>query len=123
MPGLRENLYKLRETRRMLYDRESRPYFGDLAEQSAEAQPEVPVLGPPDNRGLLRQLFVVGTFAIGPNVLNDGAVIMSEDDHGRGVRLLVVRPAGLHRDPARPGADADRRAPGTQHARWPAAAR
>ena len=77
VPGLRENLYKLREARRMLYDRESRPSFGDLGE-IAEGAPEVPVLGPPDNRGLLRQLFVVGTFAVGPNVLNDGAVLMSE---------------------------------------------
>jgi putative ABC transport system permease protein len=77
VPGLRENLYKLREARRLLYDRESRPYFGDLGE-SADVGPEVPVLGPPDNRGLLRQLFVVGTFAVGPNVLNDGAVLMSE---------------------------------------------
>ncbi len=77
VPGLRENLYKLREARRLLYDRESRPYFGDLGEV-AERGPEVPILGPPDNRGLLRQLFVVGTFAVGPNVLNDGAVMMSE---------------------------------------------
>jgi putative ABC transport system permease protein len=77
VPGLRENLYKLREARRILYDRESRPYFGNLGEV-AEGDPEVPVLGPPDNRGLLRQLFVVGTFAVGPNVLNDGAVMMSE---------------------------------------------
>ncbi|MDP2333407.1 MAG: ABC transporter permease [Reyranella sp.] len=77
VPGLRENLYKLREARRMLYDRESRPYFGDLGEVADRAA-EVPVLGPPDNRGLLRQLFVVGTFAVGPNVLNDGAVMMSE---------------------------------------------
>ena len=77
VPGLKENLYKLRETRRMLFDRDSRPYFGDLAEQ-AERGVEVPVLGPPDNRGLLHQLFIVGTFAVGPNVLNDGAVMMSE---------------------------------------------
>jgi putative ABC transport system permease protein len=76
-PGLRENLYKLRETRRILYDRESRPYFGNLAED-ADSGKEVPVLGPPDNRGLLRQLFVVGNFAVGPNVLNDGAILMSE---------------------------------------------
>ena len=76
VPGLRENLYKLREARRLLYDRESRPYFGDLGE-IAEGK-EIPVLGPPDNRGLLRQMFVVGTFSVGPNVLNDGAVMMSE---------------------------------------------
>lgn len=79
VPGLRENLYRLREARRMLYDRESRPYFGDLAEQVGPGKPEFQVLGPPDNRGLLRQLFVVGTFALGPNVLNDGSIIMSED--------------------------------------------
>ena len=78
VPGLRENLYKLREARRMLYDRESRPYFGDLAEV-AEQRAEVPVLGPPDNRGLLRQMYVVGTFSLGPNVLNDGSVLMSEE--------------------------------------------
>ncbi|MBX9942554.1 MAG: ABC transporter permease [Reyranella sp.] len=77
VPGLRENLFKLREARRLLYDRESRPYFGDLGE-IAQNTPEVPVLGPPDNRGLLRQLYVVGTFAVGPNVLNDGAIMMSE---------------------------------------------
>ena len=79
VPGLRENLYRLREARRMLYDRESRPYFGALAESVGPGKPEFQVLGPPDNRGLLRQLFVVGTFALGPNVLNDGAVVMSED--------------------------------------------
>jgi putative ABC transport system permease protein len=78
VPGLRENLYKMRETRRILYDRESRPYFGNLAEL-LQGGMEVPVLGPPDNRGLLRQLIAVGTFAVGPNVLNDGAVMMSQE--------------------------------------------
>jgi putative ABC transport system permease protein len=78
VPGLRENLYKIRETRRILYDRESRPYFGNLAEMIQNGG-EVPVLGPPDNRGLLRQLFAVGTFAVGPNVLNDGAIMMSQE--------------------------------------------
>jgi DevC protein len=77
VPGLRENLYKLRVTRRILFDRESRPYFGDLAEV-AERGEEVPVLGPPDVRQLLRELFVVGTVSIGPNVVNDGSVVMSE---------------------------------------------
>ena len=77
VPGLRENLYKLRVTRRILFDRDSRPYFGDLAEV-AERGEEVPVLGPPDIRQLLRELFVVGTVSIGPNVVNDGAVVMSE---------------------------------------------
>jgi len=79
VPGLRDNLYRLREARRLLYDRESRPYFGDLAEQVGGGKPEFQVLGPPDTRGLLRQLFVVGTFALGPNVLNDGSIIMSEE--------------------------------------------
>ena len=64
-------------TRRILFDRDSRPYFGDLAEV-AERGEEVPVLGPPDYRQLLRELFVVGTVSIGPNVVNDGAVVMSE---------------------------------------------
>ncbi|MBS0540353.1 MAG: hypothetical protein JSR47_16420 [Proteobacteria bacterium] len=77
VPGLRENLYKLRVTRRMLFDRDSRPYFGDLAEV-AEKGEEIPVLGPPDYRQLLRELFIVGTVSIGPNVVNDGNVIMSE---------------------------------------------
>lgn len=77
VPGLRENLYKLRVTRRILFDRDSRPYFGDLAEVADKGE-EVPVLGPPDYRQLLRELFVVGTVAIGPNVVNDGNVIMSE---------------------------------------------
>ena len=78
VPGLRENLHKLRETRRILFDRDSRPYFGDLAAE-AESGREYPVLGPPDNRGLLRQLFAVGTFAVGPNVLNDGSIMMSQE--------------------------------------------
>jgi DevC protein len=77
VPGLRENLYKLRVTRRILFDRDSRPYFGDLAEVADRGE-EVPVLGPPDIRQLLRELFVVGTVSIGPNVVNDGAVVMSE---------------------------------------------
>ncbi|MBS0222938.1 MAG: hypothetical protein JSR91_19595 [Proteobacteria bacterium] len=77
VPGLKENLYKLRVTRRILFDRDSRPYFGDLAKR-AESGQEVAVTGPPDNRGLLREMFVVGTVAIGPNVVNDGAIIMSE---------------------------------------------
>jgi putative ABC transport system permease protein len=78
VPGLKENLYKLRVTRRILFDRDSRPYFGDLAEIADKGE-EVPVLGPPDYRSLLRELFVVGTVAIGPNVVNDGNVIMSEE--------------------------------------------
>lgn len=77
VPGLRDNLYKLRVTRRILFDRDSRPYFGDLAEV-VERGEEVPVLGPPDIRQLLREMFVVGTVSIGPNVVNDGAVVMSE---------------------------------------------
>jgi putative ABC transport system permease protein len=77
VPGLRENLYKLRITRRILFDRDSRPYFGNLA-TLAQGGKEVPVTGPPDNRGLLREMFVAGTVAIGPNVVNDGAIIMSE---------------------------------------------
>ncbi len=78
VPGLRDNLYKLRVTRRILFDRDSRPYFGDLAEV-VERGEEVPIVGPPDNRQLLREMFVVGTVAIGPNVVNDGAVVMSEN--------------------------------------------
>jgi putative ABC transport system permease protein len=77
VPGLRENLYKLRQTRRILFDRDSRPYFGDLAEVAERGQ-EVPIQGPPDMRLLLREMFVVGTVAIGPNVVNDGAVVISE---------------------------------------------
>ncbi len=78
VPGLRANLYKLRMIRRVLFDRLSRPYFGDLAEVADRGE-EVPILGPPDNRQLLREMFVVGTVAIGPNVLNDGAIVMSEE--------------------------------------------
>jgi putative ABC transport system permease protein len=78
VPGLKPNLYKLRMVRRLLFDRLSRPYFGDLAEVADRGE-EVPILGPPDNRQLLREMFVVGTVAIGPNVLNDGAIVMSEE--------------------------------------------
>jgi putative ABC transport system permease protein len=81
VPGLRENLYKLRVTRRVLFDRDSRPYFGNLAE-AADSGKEIMVLGPADDRGLLRELFVVGTVAIGPNVVNDGAIVMSEATMG-----------------------------------------
>src|SRR5258708_5246718 len=81
VPGLREKLYKLRVTRRVLWDRDSRPYFGNLS-GAAESGKEIMVLGPADNRGLLRELFVVGTVAIGPNVVNDGAVVMSESTMG-----------------------------------------
>jgi putative ABC transport system permease protein len=77
VPGLRENIYKLRVTRRVLFDRDSRPYYGDLAEVADRGE-EVPVRGPPDYRSMLRELFVVGTVSIGPNVVNDGAVVMSD---------------------------------------------
>jgi len=78
VPGLKENLYKLREVRRILFDRDSRPYFGDLAEVADRGE-EVPVLGPPNMRQLLPEMFVVGNVKIGPNVVNDGAVVMSEN--------------------------------------------
>ncbi len=78
IPGLRENLYKLRVVRRILFDRESRPYFGDLGEMAGKGD-EITVLGPPDSRQLLREMFVVGSVAIGPNVVNDGSVVMSMD--------------------------------------------
>ena len=78
IPGLRENLYKLRVVRRILFDRDSRPYFGDLGEVAGKGD-EITVLGPPDSRQLLREMFVVGTVAVGPNVVNDGAVVMSMD--------------------------------------------
>ncbi len=39
VPGLKENLYKLRETRRILFDRDSRPYFGDLAAAGRQRPP------------------------------------------------------------------------------------
>jgi len=77
IPGLRENLYKLRQARRVLYDRDSRPYYGDLVEVADRGE-EIPVRGPPDYRSLLRELFIVGTVSIGPNVVNDGAVVMSD---------------------------------------------
>ena len=77
VPGLRENLYKLRVTRRVLFDRASRPYFGDLAELADRGE-EVPVVGPPDSHQLLREMFVVGNVSIGPNVVNDGSIVMSE---------------------------------------------
>jgi putative ABC transport system permease protein len=76
-PGMRENLYKLRVGRRVLFDRESRPYFTDLA-QLADRGDEVLVHGPPNNNQLLREMFVVGNVEIGPNVVNDGSVVMSE---------------------------------------------
>ncbi len=77
VPGLRENLYKLRVVRRILYDRESRPYYGDLAD-AADLGDEITVSGPPDSRQLFREMFVVGNVSIGPNIVNDGAVVMSE---------------------------------------------
>lgn len=77
VPGLKENLYKLRDTRRILFDRDSRPYFGTIVERVDKGQ-EVTVLGPPDVRGLLRLMYIVGNVSIGPNVVNDGAVVMSE---------------------------------------------
>lgn len=77
IPGLKENLYKLRAVRRVLFDRDSRPYYGDLAEVADRGE-EVPILGPPDSHQLLREMFVVGTVAIGPNVVNDGNLVMSE---------------------------------------------
>ena len=79
MPGLNENLYKLRETRRILFDRDSRPYFGDLAE-AAERGEEVPVLGPPDNRQPpAPSCSWSARSRSAPTCVNDGAVVMSEE--------------------------------------------
>jgi hypothetical protein len=60
VPGLKENLHKLRETRRILFDRDSRP-ISAISPAEADSGTEYTVLGQPDNRGLLRQLFAVGT--------------------------------------------------------------
>src|SRR5262245_23258893 len=104
VPGLRDHLFKLRETRRILYDRESRPYFGNLAE-AADAGKETTVLGPPDNRGLLRQLFVVGNFAVGPNGPNDRRNLNAEQAIAEGIRPLWTGPPAFNAIKLSPGSD------------------
>ncbi len=77
VPGLKENLHRLRVPRTLLFDRLSRPVYGDLPER-VRRRGEFMVLGPRDHYGLFRQMFVVGTYDIGPNILNDGSLIMSD---------------------------------------------
>ncbi len=78
VPGLRENLSIEGSAAHPLRSRLP-AVFRRYRRFAGPGKPEFQVLGPPDNRGLLRQLFIVGNFALGPNVLNDGAILMSED--------------------------------------------
>lgn len=77
VPGLADSLHKLRVPRTLLFDALSRPVYGDLLQRMSTAD-EVLLLGPPDARMLLREMFAVGAMRIGPNVLNDGNVLMSD---------------------------------------------
>lgn len=77
VPGLAQNLSKLRIPRTFLFDRMSRPVYGDLVQRISRSD-EALVLGPRDAVQLYRQLFAVGTYDLGPNILNDGSLITSD---------------------------------------------
>ena len=97
----------------MLFDRDSRPYFGDVAEQAEsrrgsagpgparQSRPAAPAF---HRRHLCRR-------AQRPERRRGHDV---RDDHGRGVRLLVVGSPGLHLGQARAGHRRRRRAPAAQ---------
>jgi putative ABC transport system permease protein len=103
VPGLAENLHKLRLPRRILFDRLSRPVYGDLIDRIAHSD-ETVVLGPRDAQQLYRQLFAVGTYALGPNILNDGSLITSDLTLVEMFGYQLDRPAFIAVDLA-PGSD------------------
>ncbi|MBV9834379.1 MAG: FtsX-like permease family protein [Alphaproteobacteria bacterium] len=103
VPGLKENLSKLRIPRRVLFDRMSRPVYGDLLDRIAKHD-EVVVLGPRDAQQLYRQMFAVGTYSLGPNILNDGSLIMSDLSLAEIFGYTLDRPAFIAVDLV-PGTD------------------
>jgi putative ABC transport system permease protein len=103
LPGLTENLYKLRLPRRILFDRMSRPVYGDILDRIARSD-EAVVMGPRDAQQLYRQLFAVGTYALGPNILNDGSLITSDLTLAEMFHYQLDRPAFIAVDLA-PGSD------------------
>ena len=103
VPGLAENLPKLRIPRRVLFDRGSRPVYGDLIERIARSD-EVVLLGPRDAQQLYRQMFAVGTYSLGPNILNDGSLIMSDLSLAELFGYTLDRPAFIAIELV-PGAD------------------
>jgi len=103
VPGLKENLSKLRIPRSLLFDRMSRPVYGDLLQRIARSN-EALVLGPRDAVQLYRQLFAVGTYALGPNILNDGSLITSDLTLAEIFQYPLDRPAFIAVDLV-PGAD------------------
>jgi len=103
VPGLAENLGKLRIPRRLLFDRNSRPVYGDLVERIARSD-ETVVMGPRDAQQLYRQMFAVGTYTLGPNILNDGSLITSDFTLTEIFGYQLDRPAFIAVDLA-PGTD------------------
>ena len=97
VPGLKENLHKLRETRRILFDRDSRPISVISPPRPTAApntqcwgRPTIAVCAPALCRRHLRRR---------PERAERRLHHDEPGDHGRGVRQLVVRPSGLHFDP------------------------
>lgn len=103
VPGLAENLHKLRLPRRLLFDRLSRPVYADILDRIARDE-EAVVLGPRDAQQLYRQLFAVGTYALGPNILNDGSLITSDFTLTEMFHYQLDRPAFVAVDLV-PGSD------------------
>ena len=103
VPGLSENLHKLRLPRRLLFDRMSRPVYADILQRIAKND-EALVLGPRDALQLYRQLFAVGTYDLGPNILNDGSLITSDLTLAEIFNYPLDRPAFVAVDLA-PGSD------------------
>lgn len=103
VPGLAENLHKLRLPRRLLFDRLSRPVYADIFQRIARSD-EAVVLGPRDAQQLYRQLFAVGTYSLGPNILNDGSLITSDITLSEIFHYQLDRPAFVAVDLA-PGSD------------------
>ncbi|WP_414621984.1 ABC transporter permease DevC [Calothrix sp. CCY 0018] len=78
LPGIKENLDKLKLSDVVLFDKDSRPEFGDVAIrfQRGESQPSIEIF-PFDSLAGLR-LRVGGLFSLGPSFGVDGNLIVSD---------------------------------------------
>ena len=78
LPGIKENLDKLKLSDVVLFDKDSRPEFGDVAIrfEQGESQPSIEIF-PFDSLAGLR-LRVGGLFSLGPSFGVDGNLIVSD---------------------------------------------
>ncbi|GEO82310.1 FtsX-like permease family protein [Pararhodospirillum oryzae] len=80
LPGLADQMQEITHDRHYLYDIQSRPRYGDLANTPGEPD-GLRILGPLNAEQLRREVVIGGFFSLGPNILYDGALITSTNNY------------------------------------------